>query len=455
MKSNKNHQDEQKLFKGLKDYDRYLKFCEWNKKIIMRDKLYQTNYFYNGRYWEILSEDDLDFIAMEFFKSFHYSFNISEVERLRKTIEKHLEKIGKPNLDFIAFNNGIINRKTGDFLPHNKDYFLRAAIDLDYSLEKHSTPNFNKWLDWTSQNNPVRRKTLLAALYMILSNCYQWQLFLEVTGVGGSGKSVFNKIALFLVGEHNAASVYLKDLEKPSARTKLLDKIFIYAPDQGKIATDGAVIKGLTGEDKLGFEPKYKEGFDDYIRAVFLITGNEPIIFTEHNGGISRRRVLFHFADKVPENMKDDNLTDKIKQEIPNIITLLIDTFKHNPQEAKELLIAQRDSKEALQIKMENDHLVHFASFFEMRNKKGGLRPGISLSNKNPFLALYSTYLEYCRMMGIDRPIKRRGFMNIFLEALRTNGNKETFLEGILDGNQTTNIYLKFPIDELKRQWEN
>ncbi|MDI4751783.1 hypothetical protein MJL81_33530, partial [Salmonella enterica subsp. enterica serovar Anatum] len=41
----------------------------------------------------------------------------------------------------------------------------------------------------------------VAALFMVLANRYDWQLFLEVTGPGGSGKSILAEIATMLAGE--------------------------------------------------------------------------------------------------------------------------------------------------------------------------------------------------------------------------------------------------------------
>ncbi len=41
---------------------------------------------------------------------------------------------------------------------------------------------------------------ILAALFMVLANRYDWQLFLEVTGPGGSGKSIMAEIATLLAG---------------------------------------------------------------------------------------------------------------------------------------------------------------------------------------------------------------------------------------------------------------
>jgi hypothetical protein len=55
------------------------------------------------------------------------------------------------------------------------------------TLETHA-PNFWRWLDRAASGNPTKRNVILAALFMVLANRYDWQLFLEVTGPGGSGK---------------------------------------------------------------------------------------------------------------------------------------------------------------------------------------------------------------------------------------------------------------------------
>jgi putative DNA primase/helicase len=60
-----------------------------------------------------------------------------------------------------------------------------------------------------------KRDVILAALFMVLANRYDWQLFLEVTGPGGSGKSILAEIATMLAGEDNATSATIETLESP------------------------------------------------------------------------------------------------------------------------------------------------------------------------------------------------------------------------------------------------
>ncbi len=47
---------------------------------------------------------------------------------------------------------------------------------------------------------------------MVLANRYDWQMFLEVTGPGGSGKSVMASIATLLAGHDNSASATIDTL---------------------------------------------------------------------------------------------------------------------------------------------------------------------------------------------------------------------------------------------------
>ncbi len=57
---------------------------------------------------------------------------------------------------------------------------------------------------------------------MVLANRYDWQLFLEVTGPGGSGKSILAEIATMLAGEDNATSATIETLESPRERAALI-----------------------------------------------------------------------------------------------------------------------------------------------------------------------------------------------------------------------------------------
>jgi hypothetical protein len=72
---------------------------------------------------------------------------------------------------------------------------------------------------------------------MVLANRYDWQLFLEVTGPGGSGKSILAEIATMLAGEDNATSATIETLESPRERAALIGFSLIRLPDQERAVT--------------------------------------------------------------------------------------------------------------------------------------------------------------------------------------------------------------------------
>ncbi|TYF58944.1 hypothetical protein DJ544_26625, partial [Enterobacter roggenkampii] len=69
-----------------------------------------------------------------------------------------------------------------------------------------SAPNFTRRLNHATAGDHHKAERIKAALFMVLAKRHDWQLFIEVTGEGGSGKSVFSSIATTLAGEHNTAS---------------------------------------------------------------------------------------------------------------------------------------------------------------------------------------------------------------------------------------------------------
>lgn len=94
--------------------------------------------------------------------------------------------------------------------------------------------------------------------------------------------------------------------------------------------------------------------------------------FNERNGGISRRRVIFHFGEVIPEHERDLNLIAKIEQELPTIVRLLLNEFS-NPLDAKKCLHEQQKSDEAIEIKREADHLIAFCSYLDALDYPNGM----------------------------------------------------------------------------------
>ncbi|MCT7653975.1 DUF5906 domain-containing protein [Oceanimonas sp. NS1] len=263
------------------------------------------------------------------------------------------------------------------------------ALNVDYceavpgeSLEAHA-PNFSRWLS-RAGHGTLKADRILAALFMVLANRYDWQLFLEVTGPGGSGKSVFAKVCTMLAGEGNTTSGTIEAIENARERAALVGYSLIVLPDQPRYMGDGAGLKAITGGDDVMIDPKHKAPYSISLPAVVLAVNNNPMAFGDRSGGISRRRVIFNFSEAVPDKERDEGLVNKITAELPVIIRHLLSRFPE-PAEAKRLLHEQQRSAEALEIKQEADSLVDFCGHLLASSQPDGLLVGhANITPPNP-----------------------------------------------------------------------
>ncbi|EFV9675044.1 DNA primase, partial [Shigella sonnei] len=242
-------------------------------------------------------------------------------------------------------------------------------------------------------------------LFMVLANRYDWQLFIEVTGPGGSGKSVMAEICTMLAGKANTVSASMKALEDARERALVVGFSLIIMPDMTRYAGDGAGIKAITGGDKVAIDPKHKAPYSTRIPAVVLAVNNNAMSFSDRSGGISRRRVIFNFSEVVPENERDPMLAEKIEGELAVVIRHLLTRFA-DQDEARRLLYEQQKSEEALAIKREGDSLVDFCGYLMASVMCDGLLVGnAEIVPFSPRRYLYHAYLAYMRAHGFGKPV--------------------------------------------------
>lgn len=173
------------------------------------------------------------------------------------------------------------------------------------------------------------------------ANRYDWQMFLEVTGPGGSGKSVLASIATLLAGRDNTTSATIDTLESSRERASAVGFSLIILPDQEKWSGDGAGIKAITGGDAVAIDPKYRDPYSTLIPAVILAVNNNPMRFSDRSGDVSRRRVILTFPEVISAKERDPQLLDKISNVLAVIVRHLMQRFA-SPDEARELLQARK-----------------------------------------------------------------------------------------------------------------
>ncbi|MDF7670122.1 primase-helicase zinc-binding domain-containing protein [Orbaceae bacterium ESL0721] len=387
-------------------------------------------YHYHENIWRPISDKVLKRRLVELFEQSGEPYNPLRITSSVDSLRLSLPAMGESPKGVICFKNGIYNPKTKQFTEHCKGDWITTNNEINYypakgeeSLDTNA-PNFAKWLHSASGGDDEKSKNILAALYMILANRYDWQLFLEITGAGGSGKSVFADIATLLAGKENTTATNMASLDSSRERAIIVGKSLIILPDQPRYVGGGDGLKAITGNDIIQIDPKYKQSYDCKIPAVVLVINNEAMRFTDRTGAVSRRRIIFHFGNIIPKHERDYHLVSKIEQELPTIVRLLLAQFP-NPEEAKIRLESQRGSCEANAIKREADHLIDFCSYLIAQDEPNGMLVGnLGITPFNPRKYLFHAYNEYMRNTGLTKPLSLTQFGLSMDYAVKENGKE-------------------------------
>ncbi|EAB8341183.1 DNA primase [Salmonella enterica subsp. enterica] len=361
---------------------------------------------YEAGIWKIIPPSDFARDVAGLFQRLRAPFSSGKIASVVETLKLIIPQQDAPARRLIGFRNGVLDTATGTFSPHHKSHWLRTLCDVDFTppvegetLETHA-PDFWRWLDRAAGGRPEKRDVILAALFMVLANRYDWQLFLEVTGPGGSGKCILAEIATMLAGEDNATSATIETLESPRERAALIGFSLIRLPDQEKWSGDGAGLKAITGGDAVSVDPKYKDAYSTHIPAVILAVNNKPMRFTDRSGGVSRRRVILHFPEQIAPEERDPQLKNKIARELAVIVRQLMQKFS-DPMTARTLLQSQQNSDEALSIKRDADPTFDFCGYLEALPEPDGMYIGnANIIPRQPRLYLYHAYLAYMEARG-------------------------------------------------------
>ncbi|EHI0141370.1 DNA primase [Escherichia coli] len=386
---------------------------------------------WRGGVWCPVSTMELSREMVAIYSEHRATFSKRVINNAVEALKVIAEPMGEPSGYLLPFANGALDLKTGEFSPHTPENWITTHNGIEYTPPapgeniRDNAPNFHKWLEHAAGKDPRKMMRICAALYMIMANRYDWQMFIEATGDGGSGKSTFTHIASLLAGKQNTVSAEMTSLDDAGGRAQVVGSRLIVLADQPKYTGEGTGIKKITGGDPVEINPKYEKRFTAVIRAVVLATNNNPMIFTERAGGVARRRVIFRFDNIVSEAEKDRELPEKIAAEIPVIIRRLLANFT-DPEKARALLLEQRDGDEALAIKQQTDPVIEFCQFLNFLEEARGLMMGgggdsVKYTTRN---SLYRVYLAFMAYAGRSKPLNVNDFGKAMKPAAKVYGHE-------------------------------
>lgn len=221
----------------------------------------------------------------------------------------------------IAFLNGILDLNTNQFVPElNRNDFITVLLPYRYDPIAQC-PQWEKFLKQALGNDADAINLVQAffkwALMPKPSTKYDLEVCWDLYGEPGTGKGTVLDILKQIVGFHNCGWFSTKTFSSDNALVNLLDKPVSICPDDSGHLDDPGKLNRIISNEPVQVKLLYKNSFSTTLNTFLVRAYNKFITTTSGAQGLDRRIVALAFKNK-PE-VSDDELGEKLSQEIPGI----------------------------------------------------------------------------------------------------------------------------------------
>ena len=296
------------------------------------------------------------------------------------------------SLQYMPFENGVLEMKTKQLLPHSPDYGFTWQLPRPYLAIEAEWGNISKFLDTFTSGNQQLKDIAIAFCQAALIGRADLQKFLYLFGSGANGKGAFMGLLSMLVGKENTHSTTIAELnESRFESANLMNKRLVLMTDEDKRIGGLSVFKSATGGDPIRYERKGKDASNFIFKGMFVVAANYPTFVGDSSYAIKRRKLDFPCLSRVDEKDRRD-LTPEFEAELTAFTTYLLSLS----DESVTAIIRGAESVAAVkelnwEMTKREDSI---AAFFDEKliiDPKGSIGCG----------ALYSLYKSYCDDSGL------------------------------------------------------
>jgi putative DNA primase/helicase len=237
------------------------------------------------------------------------------------------------NLDqnpwLLNVENGTVDLKTGELLPHNQKDMITKSTNVKYD----KNADCPKWKQFIREIMDYKIDLInflqTAAGWGISGDISEQSMFI-LYGTGANGKSTFLNVLLNILGDYaistNAGTFMKRNDTSTNDLARLRGTRFVTTSEteQDKRLSE-YLIKQATGNDQLIARFLYGEYFN-FVPTfkIFMASNHKPIIKgTDH--AIWRRIKLIPFTTTIPDDKQDKYLEQKLLEEKSGILNWLIE----------------------------------------------------------------------------------------------------------------------------------
>lgn len=286
-------------------------------------------YVYTNGYYKLVSDNEM--------KAFIKQYIPYQLRKSRDINEVYLDLITEmkfvnyedlnSNEDIINFQDGILNIRTMEFMPHSPDIYSTVQIPAKYSeieAAEFEAPVFEKYMLTLCNGDMEVYQLLLQCLGVAISNVYGFRTkkALFLVGKGNTGKSQLKKIAEYLIGNENISNIDLKKVNEQFGMSSLYQKRLAGCNDMSyQRVEDMSIFKQLTGGDAIEIEFKHKNSFSFLFKGFLWFNCNKLPRFGGDTGKWVYERIMPVYCNNViPREKQDPTLFEKMLKEKNSIL---------------------------------------------------------------------------------------------------------------------------------------
>ncbi|MER8672976.1 phage/plasmid primase, P4 family [Mesorhizobium sp. M0037] len=202
--------------------------------------------------------------------------------------------------DYIPFKNGLYHHSTSTCLACNPHFFNTGATDVHFDAADTGCPNWMAFVREVWPDDQQSIDTLQEIMGYLLTSDTSMQKIFMFNGPGRAGKGTILRMIGHLCGASNVEALSLDMLAQPFGMEELLDATVAVVGD-AKISkhTDSGVIaerlKGVSGEDVVPVQRKYKGKVTAKLNTRFVISSNGLLGITDNSGVLPSRIIMMRF----------------------------------------------------------------------------------------------------------------------------------------------------------------
>lgn len=235
--------------------------------------------------------------------------------------------------DLLAAGNGIINLRTGELLPFDRQYYITRRTDINYNLDAPEPEEFLKFIHDTSCGIQEWVDYMQLVLGYCITGCTNQEAFFVFHGATGqNGKSTLIDLLCDMFPQHItkmnkvalSESKNNTELNSPLAQVKNY-RMVITDENEGKRQLDEELVRGIAS----GSSPKVRDLFEksdsnNTVRYKIVFCGNFVPKFNWRLNANMRRLCLIPFNNTIPNGKEDNLLQKKLLKEKEEILAWIV-----------------------------------------------------------------------------------------------------------------------------------